>query len=52
MRGHIVKRYKSSYNIVINLGIDPVTGKRKQQWVSVKGTKKDAEKRVTELKLC
>ena len=49
MRGHIVKRYKNSYTIVLNLGIDPTTGKRKQQWVSVKGTKKEAEKRLAEL---
>lgn len=49
MRGHIVKRYKDSYTIVIDLGIDPATGKRKQQWVSVKGTKKDAEQRLAEL---
>jgi len=39
MRGHIVKRYKNSYTVVLNLGIDPTTGKRKQQWLSVKGTK-------------
>jgi len=49
MRGHIVKRAKDSYSIVLSLGIDPQTGKRKQQWVSVKGTKKDAEKRLAEL---
>jgi len=49
MRGHIVKRYKNSYTIVLNLGIDPTTGKRKQQWVSVKGTKKGAEKKLSEL---
>jgi len=49
MRGHIIKRYKGSYTIVLNLGIDPTTGKRKQQWVSVKGTKKEAEKRLSEL---
>ncbi len=49
MRGHVVKRYKNSYTIVLNLGIDPTTGKRRQQWVSVKGTKKDAEKRLSEL---
>lgn len=49
MRGHIVKRYKNSYTIVLNLGRDPSTGKAKQQWVSVKGTKKDAEKRLAEL---
>ena len=49
MRGHIVKRYKNSYTIVINLGIDPATGKRKQHWLSVKGTKKEAEQRLAEL---
>ena len=49
MRGHIVKRYKNSYTIVLNLGTDPATGKRKQQWISVKGTKKEAEKRLADL---
>jgi len=49
MRGHITKRGKYSYTIVLNLGRDPETGKRKQQWVSIKGTKKDAEKRLSEL---
>jgi len=49
MRGHITKRGKDSYTIVLNLGRDPETGKRKQQWVSVKGTKKDAERRLSEL---
>ena len=49
MRGHIVKRYKGSYTIVLNLGVEPASGKRKQQWVSVKGTKKEAEKRLAEL---
>jgi integrase len=49
MRGHITKRGKNSYSIAISLGKDPVTGKYKQQWVSVKGTKKDAEKRLGEL---
>jgi len=49
MRGHITKRGKDSYTIVLNLGRDPETGKRKQQWVSVKGTKKVAERRLSEL---
>ena len=49
MRGHIVKRYKNSYNIVLNLGMDPATGKRKQQWITIRGTKKDAEKKLAEL---
>ncbi len=49
MRGHIRKRSKNSWTIVISAGHDPVTGRRKQQWVSVKGTKKDAERRLAEL---
>ncbi|MFC1930892.1 tyrosine-type recombinase/integrase [Chloroflexota bacterium] len=49
MRGHITKRGRDSYTIVLNLGRDPSAGKRKQQWVSVKGTKKEAEKRLSEL---
>jgi len=49
MRGHITKRGKDSYTVVLNLGIDPATGRRKQQWLSIKGTKKDAEKRLSEL---
>ncbi len=49
MRGHIVKRYRNSYTIVLSLGVDPATGKKKQQWVSVKGTKKEAEKRLADL---
>jgi len=49
MRGHIVKRYKDSYTIVLTLGRDPVSKKLKQQWVSVKGNKKNAEKRLAEL---
>jgi integrase len=49
MRGHITRRAKDSYTIVLNLGTDPETGKRRQQWVTVKGTKKDAERRLSEL---
>jgi len=49
MRGNIRKRGKNSYTITISLGRDPITGRYKQQWESVKGTKKDAEKRCAEL---
>ena len=49
MRGHITKRGKNSYSIAISMGKDATTGKYKYQWVSVKGTKKDAEKRLAEL---
>ena len=49
MRGHITKRGKNSYSIAISLGKDAASGKYKYQWVTVKGTKKDAEKRLSEL---
>jgi len=49
MRGHIARRAKASYTVVVNLGADPKTGKRRQQWVTVRGTKKDAERRLSEL---
>jgi integrase len=49
MRGHISKRSKDSYTIVIRRGKDPNTAKYLQSWFTVKGTKKDAEKRLAEL---
>ncbi|MFC1978583.1 tyrosine-type recombinase/integrase [Chloroflexota bacterium] len=48
-RGHITKRAKDSYTIYLGIGTDPATGKYKQVVVTVKGTKKDAEKRLAEL---
>lgn len=47
-RGSIIER-GGHYTLIINLGRDPTTGKRKQQWVTVKGNKKDAEKRLSEI---
>ena len=44
MRGHIVKRGKNSYSLKVSIGKETTTSKYKYQWVSVKGTKKDAEK--------
>ena len=49
MRGHITKRGKNSYSIAISLGKDANTGKYKYQWTTVKGTKKETEKRLSEL---
>ena len=44
-----MKRSKESWSIVLDIGREPSTGKRRQQWISVKGTRKDAERRLTEL---
>ena len=49
MRGHVTKRSKDSWTIVLDLGRDPSTGKRKQQWVTVRGTKREAERKLAEL---
>ena len=48
-RGHVLQRSKGSYTVVLALGRDPSTGKRRQQWLTVKGTKRDAERKLTEL---
>ncbi|MFC2032647.1 tyrosine-type recombinase/integrase [Chloroflexota bacterium] len=49
MRGHITKRGKDSYSIKVSTGKDIKTRKYKYQWVSVNGTKKEAEKRLSEM---
>jgi hypothetical protein len=49
MRGHIVKRYENSHIIVVELGQYPATCKRKQQWISVKETMKEAEKQLADI---
>jgi integrase len=49
MRGQIKKRYENSWTIILELPRDPATGKRRQQWITVKGTKHDAERRMHEL---
>ena len=49
MRGHIKSRGKNSYSVVLDVGIDTTIGKRKQQWITVKESKKDAEKKLSEL---
>ena len=49
MRGHITKRAKGSWSIVLDMGRDPATGRRRQQWVTVKGTKREAERKLAQL---
>ncbi len=48
MRGHIKKRGKNSWSIVVALGRD-VSGKRRQKWHTVSGTKRDAEQELTRI---
>jgi integrase len=50
MRGRIIKRKGSNnYTIVLQLGLDPSTGKRKQQWITAGPSKREAEKQMAEL---
>jgi integrase len=49
MSGHIEKRGDRSWRVKFDAGTDPATGKRITRRVTVKGTKKDAERRLTEL---
>ena len=53
MRGSIRSRYTGSWNIIIEGGYqpDPQTGKlkRKQHYYTIRGTKRDAEKKLAEL---
>ena len=53
MRGSIRRRYKGTWSLILDLGYqtDPKTGlrKRKQRWVTFRGTKQLAEKHLNEL---
>ena len=50
MRGRIIKRKGSSnYTIVLQLGLDATTGKRKQRWIAVEGNKREADRQLAEL---
>jgi integrase len=53
MRGSLRKRYGTSWSAIIerDYQLDPTTGgrKRKQQWVTLKGTKQEVEKKFAEL---
>ena len=51
MRGHIKQRSKKkgTWSIILELDKDAATGKRRQQWLTVQGSKRDAEKKLAEL---
>ena len=49
MAGHIKRRSAGSWTVVVDMGPDPGTGKRRQVWRTVKGTKRQAERLLTEL---
>jgi len=49
MKDHIRKRAERSWAVVIDSGKDPETGKRRQHWHTVRGTKRDAQRALNEL---
>ena len=49
MKGHIRRRGKASWEIKYDAGRDPVTGKRLTRYVSVKGKRADAERKLREV---
>lgn len=49
MRGTLIQRSKGSWTIILDVGRDPVTGKRKQHTETVRGAKRLPEKRLAEL---
>lgn len=49
MPGHIKKRGQGSWTVVVEQGRDPTSGKRRQLWRTVQGTKKDAEAYLIQL---
>jgi len=51
MKGSIRQRSKGSWEIFYDMGADPVTGKRRQKSQTIKGTKRDAQRRLREVLL-
>jgi integrase len=53
MRGSLKQRYRGSWSIILDLGYEPhpETGKlrRRQKWVTFRGTRAQAEKKLTAL---
>src|SRR5262245_6757947 len=49
MRGNITRRGKNSFRIKFDIGRDPITNKRRSRYVTVKGTKRDAETELARL---
>ncbi len=49
MTGSLKKRNNNSWSIILYLGRDPNTGKKKQKWVTIHGNKKDAERELNRL---
>lgn len=49
MRGNITRRGKSSWRLKFDLDRDPVTGKRRTQFITVRGKRQDAQRELARL---
>ena len=49
MNGSIRQRSKGSWEITINVGVDPTTGRRRRHFETIKGSKGQAQRRLHEL---
>lgn len=49
MRGNITRRGKASWRIKFDVEPDPVTGARRCRHVTIRGTRKDAEREIARL---
>jgi len=51
VKGHLRQRGADpkAWSLVVDLGRDPVTGKRRQKWVSFHGTKRQAQRALNDL---
>ncbi len=48
-RGYIRQRAEGVYNVAVSMGRDRKTGKYVYKWATVRGTRRDAERKLTEL---
>ena len=49
MKGHVRQRSKGSWEVTIDVGADPATGRRVRHFETVRGNKRDAQLRLAEL---
>lgn len=49
MRGSMKRRSSISWEVTVSAGYDPVTGKRRRIWRTVRGSKRDAERELVRL---
>ena len=49
MRARLISRRKGTWNIVLSTGKNPLTGKYGTKWITVQGTRPEAERQKNEI---